>query len=77
VVEKEGSSSSGVDTEQSGVRHQRLLQIDGRAGENKRGKWGGRLVAAWRKESWREIERAPGGAIGGGSARSRRRWADE
>jgi hypothetical protein len=90
VVEKEGSSSSGVDAEQSGVRRRRLLQIGGRARENKRGKWGGggRLSAVWRKENGRE--RAPGSAVGstdrrvrmasgnaveGGSARSRWRQA--
>jgi hypothetical protein len=40
-VEKEGSSSSGVDVEQSGVRCRRLLQIGGHVRGNKRGKWEG------------------------------------
>jgi hypothetical protein len=53
-VEKEGSSSSSVDAEQSRVRHWQLLQIGGRAGENKRGKWGGRLGIVWSKENGRE-----------------------
>jgi hypothetical protein len=43
-VEKEGSSSSGMDAEQRGVRCQRLLQIGGRAG------------AVWRKGNLRERE---------------------
>jgi hypothetical protein len=54
VVKKEGTSSLGVDAEESGVTRWWLLQIGGRAGENKRGKWGGRLGAAWSKENMRE-----------------------
>jgi hypothetical protein len=55
VVEKEGSSSSGVDTELSGVRRWSHLQISGRAGRAEREMWaGGRLGAAWRKENGRE-----------------------
>jgi hypothetical protein len=45
-----------VDARQSGVRRWRLLQIGERAGENERGKWGGRLGAAWRKGNGRERE---------------------
>jgi hypothetical protein len=61
AVEKDGSSSSGVDAEQSGVRRRWLPQNGGRAGENMRGKWGGRLGAALRKGNGRE--RAPGTAV--------------
>jgi hypothetical protein len=55
VAEKEGSSSLGVEVEQSRVRHRWLLQIGGRAVENEREMGGGgRLGAAWRKENGRE-----------------------
>jgi hypothetical protein len=88
-----GSSSSGVDAEQSGVRCRRLLQIGGRVGENKGGKWGGGVGSVphgGRKTGERErapgiavgsadrgVGMAPSGVIGGGSVRSRRRLAGE
>jgi hypothetical protein len=43
-VEKEGSSSSGVDAKPSGVKRRRLLQIGGRTGENEGNGAGG---SAW------------------------------
>jgi hypothetical protein len=53
-----------VDVEQSGVRCWRLLQIDGRVRENKRGKGGGGLARCHEEEGKRERERAPGAAVG-------------
>jgi hypothetical protein len=92
-MEKEGSSSSGVDAEHSGVRRQQLLQIGGCAGENKTGKWGGGGSARCHvEEGKRERERAPsatvgsadrgikmasGGTVEGSNAHSRRRQAGE
>jgi hypothetical protein len=60
-VEKE--RSSGV--ERSGVRHWRLLQIGGHAGENKRGKLAGggcsaRACHTEERKQERESEGAPG-----------------
>jgi hypothetical protein len=53
-----------VDVEQSEVRCWRLLQIDGRVRENKRGKGGGvgSVPRGGRKTG--ERERAPGAAVG-------------
>jgi hypothetical protein len=89
-VEKEGSSGSG--TEQSGVRRRRLLQIGGRAGKAEREMGGGGSARCrteegkWEREKGgaargrqpdHEAGMAPGGAVGGGSARSRRRRIGE
>jgi hypothetical protein len=92
-VEKEGSSSSGVDAEQSGVRHRQLLQNGKCVRENKRGKCGegGGSTRCRVEEGKQEREgpgrdgrqrgprarMAPSSTIRGDSTRSRRRRASE
>jgi hypothetical protein len=90
VVEREGSSSSGVDAEQSRVRHRWLHQISGRARENQRGKGGSARCRVEEGKQERErapgtaigsadcgVRMAPGGVIGGGNVHSWRRRASE
>jgi hypothetical protein len=62
AVEKDGSSSSGVDAEQSGVRRRWLPQNGGRAGENMRGKWGGGVDSSVPRGGG--IKREGGGWVG-------------
>jgi hypothetical protein len=61
AVEKEGSSSSGMGVERSGVRHQHVLQISGHAGRAEGEKGGGSAQACHTVEGEREKE---GGGVG-------------
>jgi hypothetical protein len=72
VVQKDGSSSLGMDAEQSKVRHRRLFK-SARTAENERGKWVRGGVACCRMEEGK-WERALGMAVAGRSEGHGRQW---